>query len=131
MPTIGTPVFIARSMTLQIFSAATSDTLPPTTVKSCAKIATGRPSMRAKPVMTESPGIALLVDTEVSGAMEDEGVELLEAAGIGEEVNALAGSEFALVVLSLDASLTTTLGGLLLPPAQVIEPFLNRHAGLS
>ena len=33
----GAPFFIARSMTLQIFSACASDSEPPKTVKSCAK----------------------------------------------------------------------------------------------
>ena len=42
----GAPVFIARSMTLQIFSATASESEPPTTVKSWAKTKTGRPSMR-------------------------------------------------------------------------------------
>ena len=44
MPIMGTPVFIARSMTLTIFSPNTSPRLPPKTVKSWAKTQTGRPS---------------------------------------------------------------------------------------
>ena len=36
MPMIGTPVFRARSMTLMIFSPATSPSDPPKMVKSCA-----------------------------------------------------------------------------------------------
>ena len=44
-PMTGAPTFIARSMTLQIFSAYASDREPPNTVKSCEKTNTRRPSM--------------------------------------------------------------------------------------
>ncbi len=44
MPIIGTPVFMARSMTLTIFSPKTSPRLPPKMVKSWANTHTGRPS---------------------------------------------------------------------------------------
>ncbi len=44
MPITGQPVFIARSITLTIFSPKTSPRLPPKTVKSWAKTHTGRPS---------------------------------------------------------------------------------------
>ena len=43
MPTIGQPVEIARSMTLQIFSAYTSPSDPPKTVKSWEKTQTFLP----------------------------------------------------------------------------------------
>ncbi len=42
---IGAPTFIARSMTLQIFSAYASDSEPPNTVKSWLKTNTVRPSI--------------------------------------------------------------------------------------
>ena len=42
---IGAPTFIARSMTLQIFSAYASDSDPPKTVKSWLKTKTVRPSI--------------------------------------------------------------------------------------
>ena len=41
---MGAPVFMARSMTLQIFWALVSLRLPPKTVKSCANTKTSRPS---------------------------------------------------------------------------------------
>ena len=44
---IGAPTFIARSMTLQIFSAYASDSEPPKTVKSWLKTKTVRPSIVA------------------------------------------------------------------------------------
>src|SRR5213080_3367583 len=56
-PMIGTPVFMARSITLQILRAYASESEPPNTVKSCAKTNTGRPWMRPDPVTTPSPGI--------------------------------------------------------------------------
>ena len=43
MPTTGQPVFIARSMTLQIFSPKTSPSEPPKTVKSWLNTQIGRP----------------------------------------------------------------------------------------
>ena len=45
MPMIGQPVFIARSMTLTIFSPNTWPSEPPKTVKSWANTHTWRPSM--------------------------------------------------------------------------------------
>ena len=45
MPMIGQPVFMARSMTLTIFSPKTWPSEPPKTVKSWANTHTWRPSM--------------------------------------------------------------------------------------
>src|SRR6185436_17193694 len=45
-PITGTPTFIARSSTLQIFSACVSEREPPKTVKSWANTTTRRPSIR-------------------------------------------------------------------------------------
>ena len=55
MPITGQPIFSASSMTLQIFSAITSPSDPPKTVKSCEKTQTRRPSMSPWPVTTASP----------------------------------------------------------------------------
>ncbi len=44
MPTTGQPIFMARSITLTIFSPKTSPSEPPKTVKSWAKTQTCRPS---------------------------------------------------------------------------------------
>src|SRR6266550_440302 len=54
-PIIGAPVFTARSITLQIFSACALVSDPPNTVKSCANTNTWRPSIRPCPVTTPSP----------------------------------------------------------------------------
>ena len=53
-PMTGTPTLAARSITLWIFSAYTSPSAPPKTVKSCEKMHTLRPSMVPNPVMTPS-----------------------------------------------------------------------------
>jgi hypothetical protein len=45
IPITGQPSFTARSMTLQIFSAKTSDNDPPKIVKSCEKTKTLRPKI--------------------------------------------------------------------------------------
>jgi hypothetical protein len=45
IPITGHPYLSARSITLQIFSANTSESVPPNTVKSCEKTKTRRPKM--------------------------------------------------------------------------------------
>ena len=51
----GIPLVIANSMTLMIFSPATSPSDPPNVEKSCAYTATVRPWIVPMPVTTESP----------------------------------------------------------------------------
>ena len=55
MPTHGMPPRSANSMTLMIFSPATSPSEPPKVEKSCAYTATVRPWIVPTPVTTESP----------------------------------------------------------------------------
>jgi hypothetical protein len=55
IPTIGHPVLIARSITLQIFCAYTSPKDPPNTVKSCENTHTFLPETSPYPVITQSP----------------------------------------------------------------------------
>ena len=55
MPITGQPILAARSMILHIFSAMTSPSEPPKTVKSWLKTATRRPSIVPWPVTTASP----------------------------------------------------------------------------
>src|SRR3954447_7468811 len=55
IPITGQPYFTARSITLQIFSANTSLSEPPNTVKSCEKTKTLRPKIVPYPVTTASP----------------------------------------------------------------------------
>jgi hypothetical protein len=51
----GQPIFMAKSMTLTIFSPKTWPSEPPNTVKSWANTATWRPSIWPYPVTTPSP----------------------------------------------------------------------------
>ena len=55
MPITGQPILAARSMILHIFSAMTSPSEPPKTVKSWEKTQTLRPSIVPWPVTTASP----------------------------------------------------------------------------
>ena len=55
IPITGQPYLAARSITLQIFSANTSDRDPPNTVKSWLKMKTRRPKTVPYPVTTASP----------------------------------------------------------------------------
>src|SRR4051794_26609798 len=55
IPMTGQPILPARSMILHIFSAMTSPSEPPNTVKSCEKTHTRRPSIVPWPVTTASP----------------------------------------------------------------------------
>ena len=55
MPITGQPILAARSMILHIFSAMTSPSEPPKTVKSWEKTHTRRPSIVPWPVTTASP----------------------------------------------------------------------------
>src|ERR1019366_619223 len=48
-------------------------------------------------------GNAVLLGAEIAGAVFDEHVELLETAGIEQDLNTFAGGKFAAGVLGLDA----------------------------
>ena len=55
IPITGQPILAARSMILHIFSAITSPSEPPNTVKSWLNTHTVRPSIVPCPVTTASP----------------------------------------------------------------------------
>ena len=97
---IGAPTFMARSMTLQIFSAYASDSDPPKTVKSWLKTKT-------VPAVDETVTGDDAVAEERLGrrrvAVGDEGVELDERAGIEQQIEALARGQLPGVVLLRDA----------------------------
>ena len=99
---IGAPTFIARSMTLQIFSAYASDSEPPKTVKSWLKTKTSRPSMRAVAGDDAVAEEVLPVEAELGRAMGDEGVELDERARVEQQVEPLARRQLAPGVLPFD-----------------------------
>ena len=102
---IGAPTFIARSMTLQIFSAYASDSEPPKTVKSWLKTNTSRPSMRAVAGDDAVAEDALLVEAEVGRAVGHERVELDERARVEQQLEPLARRQLAPRVLLLDPRL--------------------------
>ena len=101
MPITGQPYFTARSMTLQTFSANTSERLPPKIVKSWEKTKTLRP--RIVPVARDdgvSPR-ASLAHFELDLAVAYVAVELHERTGVEELLEALPGEQLALGALPL------------------------------
>ena len=101
IPIIGEPVFTARSITLQIFSANTSPSDPPSTVKSCEKRKTCRPSMVAWPVITPSPRNCRSSKPNAVRAVDREAVQLDERAGVDQRLDALARGALAARALFL------------------------------
>ncbi len=124
MPMQGTPMRSARSMTLTIFSAKTSPSDPPNTVKSCEKMQTGRPSIVPWPVITPSPSGWRLVHAKAMGAMHRKCIQLHERAGIEQRINALAGGAFTALVLLFGGGRIAV--GRLLAPAPKLFNFLLR-----
>ena len=108
-------------MILQIFSAATSETLPPTTVKSWEKTQTGRPSIVPKPVTTESPGKRCWSTPKSLARCRTRESNSSKLPGSTQQGDALAGRELAALVLGLDAPQAAAEGCLLLAVAQVLE----------
>ena len=56
----------------------------------------------------------LLVEAELGRAVDDERVDLLEGAGVEQDVDALAGGELAALVLRFDALQAAAEAGLIL-----------------
>ena len=118
MPITGQPILAARSMILHIFSAITSPSEPPKTVKSWREDAHAAAVDRA---VAGDDGVApgpVLLHVELVGAVAHEGVELLEGAGVEQLLDPLAGGELALGVLLLDRLLG---GGVDRGLAQLLE----------
>ncbi len=86
-------------MTLMIFSPATSPSDPPNVEKSCAYTATVRPWIVADAGDDRIPVRAGLVHAERGCAVTDVLVEFDEAAGVHQQLDALARGELALRVL--------------------------------
>ena len=118
MPITGQPILAARSMILHIFSAITSPSEPPKTVKSWLNTQTVRPSIVPWPVTTASPQGRFLSMLELVGAVAHERVELLERAGVEQLLDPLAGGHLALRVLLGDRVLGRGVGRL---EAQLLE----------
>jgi hypothetical protein len=101
MPITGAPTFMAWSMTLQIFSACASER-EPNTVKSWLNTNTQATVDGARPGHHPVARDPLLLHAELGAAVVDEGVDLLERAGIEQELQALANAELAALVLRGD-----------------------------
>ena len=87
-------------MTLWIFSANTSPSAPPKTVKSCEKTNTFRPSIVPQPGDDAVGQGAGVLDAEAVRPMAGEHVELDERAGVEQLLEPLACGELAAVVLA-------------------------------
>ena len=116
---------------MQIFAALVSDRLPPKTVKSCAKT---YDEAAVDAAVAGDDAVArdlLLGHAEVEAAVLDELVELLEAALVEQQLDALARGELALAVLAL-APLRAAAGFRRAPGAlaQVVEREVGRFRGL-
>ena len=81
--------------------------------------------MVPQPVTTPSPGIFDLLHAEVGGAVLDEHVELLEAAFVHQQVDALARGQLAALVLGVDARLPAAEPGFSPPPLQLLDHVLH------
>src|ERR1700729_1535037 len=101
IPITGHPILAARSMILHIFSAITSPSEPPNTVKSWLNTHTRRPSIVPWPGTTASPYGRLRSISK-----------------------SFARGELALRVLLVDGHLTGVVDRLLAQPAQLLELFL-------
>ena len=119
---------MARSITLWIFSANTSPSAPPNTVKSWLKMNTLRPWIVPQPVTTPSV-YGPLEQAAVVGSVAGEHVELVERAGVEQELDALAGQHLALGVLPLDRPLGSGVEGLLLALGQLGQALAHRVLG--
>ena len=74
------------------------------------------------------PEVALLVQSEVRGAVGDERIEFHERPLVHEQIDAFAGGELALGVLLGDAILAATQAGLVPKRAQACEAIFLCHS---
>ena len=113
-------------MTLWIFSANTSPSAPPKTVKSWLNTHTLRPSMVPKPVITPSVYGPVLLEAHPVGPVAGQHVELLEGAVVEQVVDALAGGHLPLGVVLLDRPGRPGVAGLLAALGQFLESLGHR-----
>ena len=105
MPITGQPILAARSMILHIFSAMTSPSEPPKTVKSWREDAHAPAVDRAVAGDHRVAPRPVLLHLELGRAVAHVGVELLEGARVEQLLDPLAGRVLALRVLLLDGRL--------------------------
>ena len=104
IPITGQPNRTAMSITLHTFSANTSDSEPPKTVKSCENANTFRPRIVPYPVTTASPHGRFSPHAELGFAMPHEPVELDERPRVEQLLEPLAGEELPALALPLDGA---------------------------
>ena len=125
---IGAPTFIARSMTLQIFSAYASDSEPPKTVKSWLKTKTSRPSIVPWPVTTPSPRNVLPSSPNSVARWVTNASSSTNESGVEQQVEPLARGQLAPRVLALDAHRSAALQRLRAHLLESRDPFcVRRH----
>ena len=107
-----------------IFSANTSPSAPPNTVKSWEKTKTLRPSMVPQPG-DDTVGVGPLLEPAVEGPVAGEHVELVERALVEQVLDALAGEQLALRVLALDGPLGAGVEGFFLALRQLRESLVH------
>ena len=117
MPMTGQPILAARSMILHIFSAMTSPSEPPKTVKSWREDADAAAVDRAVAGDDRVAPRPVLLHVEVDRAVAHERVELLEGARVEQLLDALARGVLAAGVLLLLGLGRGVRGGL----AQLLE----------
>ena len=130
MPITGQPILAARSMILHIFSAITSPSEPPKTVKSWLNTAHAAAVDRA---VTGDHRVApgpVLLHVELGRAVADVRVELLEGARVEQLLDPLAGRVLALRVLLLDRLLGRVVDDGVAQLLELREPLLERLRGL-
>jgi len=86
---------MARSITLQIFSACVSEREPPKTVKSWAKTNYVSPVDQAKTCDHAVTWVLLLFQSKVFGTMNDQLVELFKRTFIQKKFNSLSRSHLS------------------------------------
>ncbi len=84
------------------------------------------------PAGDDAIGVGALLDAAVVGPVADQQVEFMERALVEQVVDALAGEQLALGVLSFDRPFGARVKGLFPPLAEVVEPVAHgmlRHWG--
>ena len=125
-PIIGTPMEEARSITLWIFSAKTSPSAPPNTVKSWLNTHTRRPSIGAEPGDHPVGVGAVLLEAHAVGPVAGQHVELLEGAVVEQVVDPLPGGHLALGVVLLHRPGRAGVTGQLAALGQLLESLGHR-----
>ncbi len=118
IPITGQPILAARSMILHIFSAITSPSEPPNTVKSWLNTHTRRPSIVPWPGDDRVAVGPVLLHVELVRAVAHEHVELLERTGVEQLLDALPRGVLAALVLLGDGLLRAGVDRLV---AQLLE----------